>query len=135
MRVAGKMRHVRVSRNRPEDPLVRRSEEVAREKSLVEFVAVLEVLDEKEREGTRDRDEEVDSRTVLLTELRGTDRHGRREAREEQHNRVEAADDAIQVVRRLAEHLGVPASVHAVTDEEPAEKEELLPEERPHSEL
>ena len=48
---------------------------------------------------------------------------------------VQAAHHLVELVAALHERLGVPAAVHAVGDEQAAEEQQLLDEERPHPDL
>ena len=102
---------------------------------LVELVGVLEVLDDKEADRTCEREREADREQPLLVGLRGANADGHREARQNQHAGVDAAEDGVEVLAGVREDLRILEAQDRVHHEQRAEEQHFGGKEHPHAEL
>lgn len=102
---------------------------------LVDLVRVLEVLDDHESDGARERQEQADDQGDSLVGLRESHRHRHREARRDEDERVDPSQNRVEVVTRVGEDFGVQHPQHRVGHEQPAKEQYFGREKEPHTEL
>lgn len=108
-------------------------EESTRQEAIMELVAVLEVLDHEESGSAGERDEQERGGLFGFVLLSGTNRESHREARADQHEGVDTAHHAIEVMMRLDKRIEVLAPEDGEGTEEATEEQDFRYEEEPHA--
>jgi len=106
-------------------------EESSGQEAVMELVAVLEVLDHEESGGARERDGQEGRRLLRFVFLRGANRESHCEAGADQHEGVDAAHHAVEVMMCLDKRIEILAPEDGERAEEATEEQDFRYEEEP----
>src|SRR6266545_4329942 len=101
---------------------------------LLEFGVIFEKLDTEEYRSQNDGQNQEDDQCFPFVGFGAVNRQSHGEAAANQHRRVDAAQQNIQVIARRRKRLQVPVSVNEITCKHTAEKHDLGCKKHPHAE-